>query len=71
MPLAILHWRAGITREIVLQGFELELYSPDELPFAYWYLSEVLVENTTLLMNLRVGIPEGGWLSAVLKVAIR
>ena len=59
MPLAILHWRVGVIRDIVLQGFELELYSPDEIPFAYWYLSRVLQEDVILLLNMRAGMPEG------------
>ena len=59
MPLAILHWRVGVIRDIVLQGFELELYSPDEISFAYWYLSRVLQEDVILLLNMRAGMPEG------------
>ncbi|OCB91093.1 hypothetical protein A7U60_g1658 [Sanghuangporus baumii] len=58
IPLAILHWRAGIARDIVLSGFELELHAPDERPFAYWYLSEILQTHEEVLKELLSAVPE-------------
>jgi hypothetical protein len=42
MPYAVLLWRLSTIREVVLSGFQLELYSPTERPFAYWYASQVI-----------------------------
>ncbi|EJD06227.1 uncharacterized protein FOMMEDRAFT_166473 [Fomitiporia mediterranea MF3/22] len=58
IPLVILHWRAGIVRDIILSGFELELYAAEERPFAYWYLSEVLGSHEAILQELLNAVPE-------------
>jgi hypothetical protein len=38
---AVLMWRMTIVREVVLSGFQLQLYSRNEVPVAYWYLIRV------------------------------
>lgn len=35
-------WRLASAREVILSGFQQELYSKEELPIAYWYLVHVL-----------------------------
>jgi N-alpha-acetyltransferase 35, NatC auxiliary subunit len=46
-------------REIVLSGFQLELYSVDEKPIAYWYASEVIDAHLTQLDQIASLIPPG------------
>ncbi|KAH8114195.1 Mak10 subunit, NatC N-terminal acetyltransferase-domain-containing protein [Phellopilus nigrolimitatus] len=58
IPLAVLHWRAHVLRDIVLSGFELALYAPDERPFAYWYLARVLSGHEAILRDLLYLVPE-------------
>ncbi|KAL5490669.1 MAK10 [Sanghuangporus weigelae] len=58
IPLAVLHWRAGIARDIILFGFELELHALDERSFAYWYLSEILQTHEGILKELLGAVPE-------------
>ncbi|EAU81853.1 hypothetical protein CC1G_06064 [Coprinopsis cinerea okayama7 len=41
LPETILTFRLESIREIILTGFQLELYAAYERPFAYWYLSVV------------------------------
>jgi hypothetical protein len=38
--------------EVVLSGFQLELYSTDEKVFAYWYTAEIIKEHLSALGNL-------------------
>lgn len=52
IPFSILHWRISCVCAIILTGFELELYSDDERPFAYWYLSEVCGFHDKVLQQL-------------------
>jgi len=52
IPFSILHWRISCVCTIILTGFELELYSDDERPFAYWYLSEVCGFHDKVLQQL-------------------
>ncbi|THG95833.1 hypothetical protein EW145_g7894 [Phellinidium pouzarii] len=59
IPLAVLHWRAGVIRDIILAGFELELYALDERPFAYWYLSQLLGGHENILRELLDVVPQG------------
>lgn len=42
VPAAIACQQKSIARQVVLLGFELELYAPDELLSIYWYLGTVL-----------------------------
>ncbi|KAJ3997460.1 Mak10 subunit, NatC N-terminal acetyltransferase-domain-containing protein [Lentinula boryana] len=41
-PKAIVLWRLASIREVILSGFQLELYHPLERPFAYWFVAEVI-----------------------------
>ncbi|TDL18511.1 Mak10-domain-containing protein [Rickenella mellea] len=59
VPQAILHWRIGVIRDIILSGFELELYSAHERPFAYWYLFGILGAHERLLRELIEFVPRG------------
>ncbi|KAI5117409.1 hypothetical protein M0805_004631 [Coniferiporia weirii] len=59
IPLAVLHWRADIIRDIVLSGFELGLYAPDERSFAYWYLNQVLGSHESVIRELLNAVPQG------------
>jgi len=46
-------------REIVLSGFQLELYTAYERPFAYWYLGRITGDHIDLLDSLDPVIPSG------------
>lgn len=59
IPLAILHWRIGAIRDIILSGFELDLYSVDERAFCYWYLSQVLFTHDRVIRQLMELVPRG------------
>ncbi|KIY68793.1 hypothetical protein CYLTODRAFT_373907 [Cylindrobasidium torrendii FP15055 ss-10] len=50
LPKAVLIWRMNILQEIVLSGFQLELYAANERPFAYWYTAQ-LVEQQLLAID--------------------
>lgn len=52
LPKAVLLWRLGAIREVVLSGFQLELYTSEEKPFAYWYLAQVLETHLKCLDEL-------------------
>ena len=46
-------------REVILSGFQLELYGRDEKSFAYWYAMEVIDAHLSCLDNLTSIVPEG------------
>ena len=48
-PVAVLMWRMSIVQELVLSGFQLELYAPDERPFAYWYTAQIIEQHISCL----------------------
>jgi len=60
LPDIALLWRLPIVREVVLSGFQLDLYSEDERAFAYWYSVRIMEEHLDCLDNLLLGVSEGG-----------
>ncbi|KIM87338.1 hypothetical protein PILCRDRAFT_63658, partial [Piloderma croceum F 1598] len=46
---AALLWRLTIVREVLLSGFQLELYTMEEKAFAYWYVTQVIEEHLCCL----------------------
>ena len=55
----MLLWRLSIIREVLLSGFQLELYVDDEKSFVYWELSHVAHEHLATLNSLEPVIPKG------------
>jgi hypothetical protein len=55
----VLSWRLSIIREVLLSGFQLELYVDDEKSFVYWELSHVAHEHLATLNSLEPVIPKG------------
>ena len=52
IPNAALVWRLSTVREVVFSGFQLELYTAEEKPFAYWYASQVIEAHLSCLDNM-------------------
>ncbi|KAF7969265.1 hypothetical protein HWV62_27864 [Athelia sp. TMB] len=48
VPDAAQLWRLTTVREIVLSGFQLDLYALEERAFAYWYTTEVIEAHIML-----------------------
>ena len=46
-------------RDIILSGFELELYMHDERPFAYWYLAQISQLHVSVVGDVIENLPEG------------
>jgi len=59
LPSIALLWRLPIVREVVLSGFQLELYSEDERSFAYWYAAQVMEAHLQCLDNIFPMTKEG------------
>ena len=55
----MLLWRLSIVREVLLSGFQLELYVEDEKSFVYWELGQVVHEHLSTLDALELVIPKG------------
>ncbi|KAJ7084851.1 Mak10 subunit, NatC N-terminal acetyltransferase-domain-containing protein [Mycena belliarum] len=49
IPSCALVWRLSVIREVVLSGFQLELYTSEEKPFAYYYVSQVIEAHLACL----------------------
>ena len=52
-------WRLAASREVILSGFQQELYAPEEKPIAYWYLSRVLEVHLCCIDGLLPVVPRG------------
>ena len=55
----MLLWRLSIIREVLLSGFQLELYVEDEKSIVYWELSRVAHEHLSTLKALEPVVPKG------------
>ncbi|KAF9460883.1 Mak10 subunit, NatC N-terminal acetyltransferase-domain-containing protein [Collybia nuda] len=58
MPTVALLWRLSSIREIVFSGFQMDLFSPEERPTAYWYAAEVLEEHLLCFENIKPTVPK-------------
>ncbi|KAI9451627.1 Mak10-domain-containing protein [Lactarius psammicola] len=58
IPKAMLLWRLSIIEEVLLSGFQLELYVKDEKSFVYWELSQVIREHLSTLDSLERVMPK-------------
>ncbi|PFH53575.1 hypothetical protein AMATHDRAFT_73372 [Amanita thiersii Skay4041] len=52
LPTVVLYWKLSTIREVIFSGFQLELYSPEETPFAYWYATQVIEAQLECLDDL-------------------
>jgi hypothetical protein len=59
LPDVALLWRLSVVREVILSGFQLELYGREERSFAYWYAVEVIDAHLSCLDNLTSIVQEG------------
>jgi len=58
LPRVALVWRLSAIREMIFSGFQLELFSLEERPFAYWYAANVLDEHLSCLDDLLNVVPK-------------
>lgn len=63
LPACALVWRLSVIREVVLSGFQLELYTSEEKPFAYWYASQVIDAHLACLDDMLLAVEPGGLVS--------
>ena len=59
LPDVALLWRLSVVREVILSGFQLELYGREEKSFAYWYAMDVIDAHLSCLDNLGSVIQDG------------
>ncbi|KAF8162736.1 Mak10 subunit, NatC N-terminal acetyltransferase-domain-containing protein [Crassisporium funariophilum] len=52
LPNVALIWRLSIVREVILSGFQLDLYAPEEKSFAYWYAVQAIEAHLSYLDDL-------------------
>ncbi|KAJ3556462.1 hypothetical protein NM688_g2013 [Phlebia brevispora] len=53
LPKAAVIWKLTVIREIILSGFQQQLYAPHERSVAYWYLAHVVEQHLDVLETLR------------------
>ncbi|KAF8626362.1 hypothetical protein AX15_005013 [Amanita polypyramis BW_CC] len=58
LPTVAVIWRLSVIQEVVLSGFQLQLYSPEEIPFAYWYTTQVIEARLECLDYLIPIVPK-------------
>lgn len=51
-------WRLTAMRDVILSGFQQELYAPEERPIAYWYLCRVLDTHLACIEDLLPVVPQ-------------
>jgi len=52
-------WRLTAAENIILSGFQLELYAPHERTFAYWYLTQVIETHLGCIEDVLAVLPPG------------
>lgn len=62
LPDLALHGQLTATREVVLSGFQLDLYGAEEKPLAYWYAGQALSLHVDCLERM-IKIVERGEIS--------
>lgn len=59
VPMAASMRRLAAAREVILSAFEQELYAPEEVPIAYWYLSRILETHLECIDEVLAFTAEG------------
>ncbi|PPQ78350.1 hypothetical protein CVT25_011633 [Psilocybe cyanescens] len=59
LPDIALLWRLSDIREIVLSGFQMDLYAKEERAFAYWYAARVIDTHLSCLDDLLPLVDDG------------
>lgn len=59
MPKLALLWRLDTILDVVLSGFELDLYVADERPFAYWYAMRTVEAALEIVREMKGVVIEG------------
>ncbi|KAI0373145.1 Mak10-domain-containing protein [Pilatotrama ljubarskyi] len=57
IPQAAQLCRLSTSREVILAGFQQELYAPEEKPIAYWYLARILDVHLGCIEELLPAVP--------------
>ncbi|KIP07499.1 hypothetical protein PHLGIDRAFT_105599 [Phlebiopsis gigantea 11061_1 CR5-6] len=57
LPATAASWKLTTAREIVLSGFQQELYASYERPLAYWCLAKVIEQHLENLETLKESVP--------------
>lgn len=52
-------WRLTAAENIILSGFQLELYAPHERTFAYWHLTQVIETHLGCVEDALEVLPSG------------
>lgn len=53
LPELVNHWKLGVAREIILSGFQQDLYASHERPIAYWLAAQILDQHLVSLDRLQ------------------
>ena len=59
VPRAAEIWRLGQCQQVILAGFQQELYAPEDKPIAYWYLAHVLDFHLATIEDVLPSVPRG------------
>ncbi|TFK32597.1 Mak10 subunit, NatC N-terminal acetyltransferase-domain-containing protein [Crucibulum laeve] len=57
-PKVPLLWRLSCIQEIIFSGFQLELYTSDERPFAYWYATHIINSQLECFDDMMHEVPK-------------
>jgi N-alpha-acetyltransferase 35, NatC auxiliary subunit len=59
LPHIPLMWRLTAAENIILSGFQLELYAQHERTFAYWYLAQIIETHLGCIEDALAALPPG------------
>ena len=59
LPKTATLWQLSAAREIILSGFQQDLYAPHERPISYWYTAQVIELQLTLLDEFKSRVRKG------------
>lgn len=59
LPKTATLWQLVVAREIILSGFQQDLYASHERPIAYWYTAQIIELHLTLIDEFKAHVRKG------------
>lgn len=61
LPKSALLWQLSVAREIILSGFQQDLYATHERPISYWYTAQVIELHLSLIDEFQMVLRHGNF----------
>ncbi len=59
IPKTAILWQLAVAREIILSGFQQDLYASHERPISYWYTAQIIELHLSLIDEFKAQVRKG------------